>query len=84
MPKVKLVRNPEQEHIDLRKRMISAKAAMRGYESKKDIAYAIGMSNAVYSRRLNGDYKWSLDDLAALDRVLRFTDAELAQLVRGK
>lgn len=84
MPRVKLGQDPKRERIELRRRMISAKAAIRGYESRATIAGAVGMDEHKYRNRLRGDTAWQLDDLAALDKVLRFTDAELAQLVRGR
>lgn len=84
MPKVKLERNPAQERAELRKRLVSAKAHLRGYAHQQNVANATGISEAKYNRILRGEGLWLLDDLAAIDKLLKFTDAELAQIVRGR
>lgn len=84
MPKVKINVDPEKERVEMRKRMISAKAQLRGYGCRSDVSQALGKNLNWYTRRLNGGLSWGLDDLAALDKALKFTDAELAQIVRGR
>lgn len=84
MPKVKLGRDPVRDRAELRKRVVSAKALLRGYGSRIGVANAAGMTESRYNRLMRGETPWSLDDLAAVDKLLKFTDAELAQLVRGQ
>lgn len=84
MPKVKLGRDLVRDRAELRKRLVSAKAHLRGYAHQQSVANATGISEAKYNRILRGEGPWSLDDLAAIDKLLKFTDAELAQIVRGR
>ena len=84
MPRVNLGRDPEQGKTEYRRRLIDGKAHFSGYKTKKDFARVLKVNCEWVSRRFDGATKWSLDDIAKLDNVLRFTTDELASLVRGR
>ena len=83
MPKTKLDRMaiPPKE---IRRRIIRAAGCRAGVCRDKDLAEAAGIESRRLSDRYNGKVIWSADDLSAIDRVVGFTDSELAQIIRGK
>lgn len=84
MPKVKLTRDIKQERIEYRRNLIESKAHFRGYRTQSALAEALGKDAGWLSRRIRGAASWELDDLAALDKTLKFEANEFAQLVRCK
>lgn len=84
MPRVKLSTTPQQKRDETRRNLIDGKAHARGYRRQGDVARTLGKPDCWYGRRLNGKNSWTLDDVAELDRVLRFSAEELTQIVRGK
>lgn len=83
MPRVNLGRDPAAERETNRRNLIESYAKLRGYRVQESVAQAIKQTPEWYSRRLNGRCKWSLDDLAALNKVLRFSTEDMAALVCG-
>lgn len=84
MPKVKLNRDIKQERIEYRRNLIESKAHFRGYRTQAALAKALGRDTSWLSRRIRGTTPWELDDLAELDKTLRFEANEFAQLARCK
>lgn len=85
MPKTKpLIRDVAGERAEVRNRLIKAKAYLRGYKTQKELSQALGENGNWLSRRLSGNSGITLDDALKMDKVLRFSAEELAQLVRGR
>ena len=78
MPKVNLARDPRAERAASMRRTINAKRGMRDIAS----ARRIGMRAGTLSAKMHSG-AWTAEDLAALDKVLRFSAEELAALVRS-
>lgn len=82
MPKVNLARDPRAERAASMRRTINAKRGMRDIASQTELARRIGMRAGTLSAKMHSG-AWKAEDLAALDKVLRFSDEELAALVRS-
>jgi len=76
MPKVNLARDPRAE------RAASMRRTMRDIASQTELARRIGMRAGTLSAKMHSG-AWTAEDLAALDKVLRFSAEELAALVRS-
>lgn len=82
MPKVNLARDPRAERAASMRRTINAKRGMRDIASQTELARRIGMRAGTLSAKMQSG-AWTAEDLAALDKVLRFSAEELAALVRS-
>ena len=82
MPKVNLARDPRAERAASMRRTINAKRGMRDIASRTELARRIGMRAGTLSAKMHSG-AWTAEDLAALDKVLRFSAEELAALVRS-
>ena len=82
MPKVNLARDPRAERAASMRRTINAKRGMRDIASQTELARRIGMRAGTLSAKMHSG-AWMAEDLAALDKVLRFSAEELAALVRS-
>lgn len=82
MPKVNLARDPRAERAASMRRTINAKRGMRDIASQTELARRIGMRAGTLSAKMRSG-AWTVEDLAALDKVLRFSAEELAALVRS-
>lgn len=82
MPKVNLARDPRAERAASMRRTINAKRGMRDIASQTELARRIGMRAGTLSAKMHSG-AWTVEDLAALDKVLRFSAEELAALVRS-
>lgn len=82
MPKVNLARDPRAERAASMRRTINAKRGMRDIASQTELARRIGMRAGTLSAKMHSG-AWKAEDLAALDKVLRFSAEELAALVRS-
>ena len=81
MPKVNLARDPRAERAASMRRTINAKRGMRDIASQTELARRIGMRAGTLSAKMHSG-AWTAEDLAALDKVLRFSAEELAALCR--
>ena len=79
MPKVNLARDPRAERAASMRRTINAKRGMRDIASQTELARRIGMRAGTLSAKMRSG-AWTAEDLAALDKVLRFSAEELAAL----
>lgn len=82
MPKVKLMRDTQQERATFRRNLIESKAHLRGYRTQTAIEQALNLPAGWMSKRMSGKTRLELDDLCKLDKLLRFDAQEMAQLVR--
>ena len=82
MPKVNLARDPRAERAASMRRTINAKRGMRDIASQTELARRIGMRAGTLSAKMHSG-AWTAEDLAVLDKVLRFSAEELAALVRS-
>lgn len=82
MPKVNLAREKRAERAASMRRTINAKRGMRDIASQTELARRIGMRAGTLSAKMHSG-AWTAEDLAALDKVLRFSAEELAALVRS-
>lgn len=82
MPKANLARDPRAERAASMRRTINAKRGMRDIASQTELARRIGMRAGTLSAKMRSG-AWTAEDLAALDKVLRFSAEELAALVRS-
>lgn len=82
MQKVNLARDPRAERAASMRRTINAKRWMRDIASQTELARRIGMRAGTLSAKMHSG-AWTVEDLAALDKVLRFSAEELAALVRS-
>lgn len=65
-----------------RRRAVLMKLIERGFKTQRELAQAAKLSELSLSRNLTKSM--TIETLVKLDRVLRFSDAELARVVRGK
>ena len=70
--------------FQVRARLIRSAGCRAGYFRDKDLADAAGLDGRRLSDRYCGRVDWSADDIKAIDRIVRFSDAEISQIVRGK
>lgn len=80
MPKVKLGRDPRQEHANSISRIIRHHMTDRDISSQTELAQRSGIPRQTLGRRMrNGG--WGLDELLALDKVLRFSQEDAAAIM---
>ena len=83
MPKTKpLIRDEKAERAETRRKLIQSKMGARDTRPRVELSRRIGISeNALHGKMRLGC--WTADDLAKMDKVLRFSAEELAAIVRG-
>lgn len=81
MPKVKLIRDEKAERAELRRIIIRKKMVERNYQPEFVISRLQMCKSTFYHRQKDGE--WTLEDIHNMDRVLWFTNEELAKMVRG-
>lgn len=81
MPKVTWNRDAKKERAKQMRVIINTKAAQRDFRSQATLAKSVGINPSTLSTKINTG-SWTCADLRDLDRVLRFSAEELAQLVR--
>ena len=82
MPKVNLMPDPRADRAKKMRTAIMSKAASRDIRSQVELARRSGISeHSVCSKLRSG--AWTAEDLAKLDKALRFSAEELAAIVRG-
>lgn len=85
MPRVNLCRKNRVEEIRENREQIIRQAMSRSrLYSQKDLANLMHMNEASISCRMSGKAKWKVDELNLLDRIIHFTDDELANFIRAK
>ena len=84
MPKVNLNPDRKKQRMEFRRNLVESKMRMRGIRSQYDMETRVGKPQGWLSKRFTFAVCWSADDFELLDKVLRFSSEELAQLVRGK
>ena len=84
MPRVKLGRDPRQVHTDSVAKIIRHRMTDRDIPSQTVLAQRTGIQRQTLGRRLRTG-GWELDELMALDKVLRFSPEDAAAImgVRG-
>ena len=82
MAKVNLTRDTRAERAANMRKAINAKRVMRDIPSQTELARRIGMRVGTLGTKMRSG-AWTVEELAALDKVLRFSAEELAALVRG-
>lgn len=83
MPKTKpLIRDEKAERAETRRKLIQSKMGARDIRSRVELSRRIGISETTLRSKLRLGY-WTADDLAKMDKVLRFSAEELAAIVRG-
>lgn len=81
MADVKWARDERAERAKKMRCIIRAKRALRDIESDAILAEKMKIGCSTLSHKLrNGT--WTCEDIKAMDRVLRFSAEELAELVR--
>lgn len=80
MPKVKLGRDPRQEHADAVCRIIKHHMTDRDIPSQTELAQRSGIPRQTLGRRMRKG-GWGLDELLALDKVLRFSQEDAAAIM---
>ena len=82
MPKVVLLHDEHAERAAVRRKILQCKLIERDW-SPDDLIARLTMCRATwFKRKKNGD--WLLEDIAEMDRYLRFTSDELVRMIRGK
>lgn len=83
MPKTKpLIRDEKAERAETRRKLIQSKMGARDIRSQVELARRSGISEHSVCSKLHSG-AWTADDLAKLDKALRFSAEELAAIVRG-
>ncbi len=83
MSKVNLTPDPRAERDKQRRTAIQCKRLLRDIPSQVELSRKAGISEGGMCSKLRSG-GWTAEDLYKLDKVLRFSDAELAGLVRGQ
>jgi hypothetical protein len=83
MPKVNLTPDPRAERDKQRRTAIQCKRMLRDIPTQVELSRKAGISEGGMCSKLRSG-GWTAEDLYKLDNVLRFSDAELAALVRGQ
>lgn len=82
MPKVVLLHDEHAERAAVRRKILQCKLIERDW-SPDDLISRLAMCRSTwFKRKKNGD--WLLEDIAEMDRYLRFTSDELVRMIRGK
>ena len=81
MPKVNLLRDREAELAESCRKIIRKQMVERNIDSQTELARKLNIPAQTISYKMTNG-RWTLADVRALDRVLRFTDAQLAGLGR--
>lgn len=82
MPKVSLMPDSRADRAKKMRTAIMAKAASRDIRSQVELARRSGISEHSVCSKLHSG-AWTAEDLARLDKALRFSAEELAAIVRG-
>lgn len=82
MPKVTLVRDRKAERAKTIRTIINAKRSERDIKHQSDLADACGLHRFTLSSKMTSGV-WTCEDIARLDRVLRFSGDEIVKIVRG-
>lgn len=69
---------------EARRRIVRSAASREGYNSGRQIAGALGVTDSYMSDRLTGHTPWTLYDLRQMWKRLRLSDAELLAFVKGE
>lgn len=80
MPKVKLGRDPRQEHANTITRIIKHHMTDRDIATQTQLAERSGIPRQTLGRRMRRG-GWGLDELQALDKVLRFSPEDAAVIM---
>lgn len=80
MPKVKLGRDPRQEHAEAICRIIRHHMTDRDITTQTELAERSGIPRQTPGRRMRRG-GWGLDELLALDKVLRFSQEDAATIM---
>lgn len=80
MPRVKLGRDPRQEHINVISRIIKHHMADRDIATQTELAERCGIPRQTLGRRMRRG-GWGLEELQALDKVLRFSQEDAAAIM---
>lgn len=81
MPKVKLGRDPEVERRETARKIFTHRMIDAGVPTKKALGERVGLDRQVIARRMQkGD--WHLDELARVQKILRFTPEDLMAMVK--
>lgn len=80
MPRVKLGRDPRQVHTDSVAKIIRHRMTDRDIPSQTVLAQRTGIQRQTLGRRMRYG-GWLLDELTALDKVLRFSPEDAAVIV---
>ena len=83
MPKVNLTPDPRAERDKHRRTAIQAKRCLRDIPTQVELSRKAGISEGSMCNKLRAG-GWTVEDLCKLDKVLHFSDAELAAVVRWK
>lgn len=81
MPRVNLGRDPERERQETARKIFHHRMIDAGVPTQKALGERVGMDRQVIARRMQrGD--WRLDELAKVQKVLRFTPEDLMAMVK--
>lgn len=66
-----------------RKRIAKTVSSREGFTKSKDIAQAMGVTEAYISTRMTGKVEWTLQDLSNMAKIFHMTDYEILSFVKG-